>query len=59
MLFFVSCEELERLTVFEIDYDSEFTVASTTIIDVPISIENLQYQLILNPNLKVIIRVVH
>ncbi|MGY3793787.1 hypothetical protein [uncultured Aquimarina sp.] len=39
MLFFVSCEELERLTVFEIDYDSEFTVASTTIIDVPISIE--------------------
>ncbi|MFD2562833.1 hypothetical protein [Aquimarina rubra] len=34
-----SCEELNRLTVFELDYESEFTVASTTIIDVPISIE--------------------
>ncbi|WP_299260170.1 hypothetical protein [uncultured Aquimarina sp.] len=34
-----SCEELNRLTVFELDYESDFTVASTTLIDIPISIE--------------------
>ncbi|MHA7058754.1 hypothetical protein ACWGOQ_0016130 [Aquimarina sp. M1] len=39
LLVTTSCEELNRLTVFEIDYESEFTVSSTTVIDVPISIE--------------------
>ncbi len=34
-----SCDELDRLTVFELGYESEFTIASSTIIDVPISIE--------------------
>ena len=34
-----SCEELNRLTVFELDYESNFTVASTTIVDIPISLE--------------------
>ena len=48
-LFLFSCKAIDKLTMFDVDYQTTFSVSSTTLIDAPFNL--LHQKLLQNQNL--------
>lgn len=49
---FVSCDKLDELTKFEMDYDQRVVIPSSTGVDLPFDIFTLKQRPILQPSLR-------